>query len=114
MFNLTDNELAAAITLYKSCLSNMGGKCYDDLESDPFTWVDITDLTDTRHWSKHEASGTFASLAEKGVIEEYEDKEWTLTMRAAKWLDGQEAPEWPAKEEDLGEDPLGDWHGRNV
>lgn len=63
---LTENEYNAYKTLYKSCLSNMGGDCYEHLESDPYVWCDIEDLTRVG-WSKQAASGTLSSLKHKGL-----------------------------------------------
>ena len=64
---LTKNELHALVVLIKSCLYNMGGERPADLESDPYTWVNIYDLVDAG-WSKPEASGTFSSLDSKGIL----------------------------------------------
>ncbi len=41
---LTNNQTRAMTALIKSCLGNMGGKTLADLQDDPFTWVDASDL----------------------------------------------------------------------
>jgi len=85
MYNLTTNETNAALTLVKSCLSNMGGKRPIDLDSDPYTWISIDDLT-SAGWSRHEAAGTFSALAAKGVID-IDSEGDTLNTEAYRWLD---------------------------
>lgn len=54
MQNLTDNQRKAMTALIKSCLSNMGGDTLADLQNDPFTWVDTSDLV-AAGWSQKEA-----------------------------------------------------------
>lgn len=85
-FNLTENELKAAMVLVKSCLYNMGGKRPIDLDDDPFTWVGIDDLMDAG-WTRHEAAGTFSSLADKGIIQICKIDGDFLTDEAYRWLD---------------------------
>ena len=84
MFNFTENEARAVKALYATCLNNMGGKTFKDLENDPFTWVGADDLV-SAGWTKHEAAGTFSALADKLAIDEAEPREWALNMKAAKW-----------------------------
>lgn len=67
MTNYTDNEKAAITALFKSCLSNMGGSSLEDLDGDPFTWVDASDLVDAG-WGQKQAEGTFGSLVEKQAL----------------------------------------------
>ena len=85
-FQLTENELKAAMVLVKSCLSGMGGKRPADLEHDEYTWVDANDLIKAG-WSKHEAAGTWGALLEKGIVEVYSRTEWVLATDAWRWLD---------------------------
>ena len=85
-FNLTEKELKAAKILVQSCLDNMGGERPADLEQDEFTWVDLTDLTNSG-LSRFEAAGLMSSLNEKGFIEEYNKKEWVVATEAWRWLD---------------------------
>ena len=66
-FDLTANELKAALVLVRECLSGMGGERPSDLDSDPYTWCDAKTLIDAG-WSKEAAAGTYGSLAEKGFI----------------------------------------------
>jgi hypothetical protein len=75
---LTQNQAAAMHWLIKSCLFNMGGKNLADLQCDPFTWVDVDDLTDAG-WPRKEAEGTFGSLVASGHIYEAEDDMFALT-----------------------------------
>jgi hypothetical protein len=89
-FDFTENEAKAVKLLYAECLSGMGGSCYADLESDPYTWAYPDTLT-ANGWSKKEAGGTFASLVVKGALC-YEGKPsrdipeaWSLNMDAALW-----------------------------
>jgi len=77
MTTLTANQSKALVTLIKSCLSNMGGETLSDLQDDPHTWVDVEDLVDAG-WGKHEAQGTFASLAAEGFIDHMDDGDWAL------------------------------------
>jgi len=85
-YDLTRNELAAAMTLVKSCLRNMGGIRPLDLDGDPYTWVCPEDLI-AGGWTRHEAAGTFGALAAKGFIDEMEESEWAMTTEAYRWLD---------------------------
>lgn len=85
-FDLTENELSAAMTFVKACLANMGGDRPADLEDDECTWVDANDLI-TSGWTKHEAAGTMSALASKAVIFEHEPGEWVLETAAWRWLD---------------------------
>jgi len=41
---LTTNQTSAMHWLIKSCCGNMGGKNLADLQCDPFTWVEASDL----------------------------------------------------------------------
>ena len=86
-FDLTQNELAAALVLVNSCLDGMGGKRPSDLEHDEYTWVDAKDLMATKKWNKNEAAGTFGALMAKGLVMEYDRNEWCLTTDAWRWLD---------------------------
>lgn len=85
-FKLTARELIVANTLIKECLNNMGGTRPIDLDKDPYTWVSVSDLTN-KGYSKHEASGFFSSLSEKGFLEEPEPKVWAITEDGYRWLD---------------------------
>lgn len=85
-FDLTTNELKAALVLVKSCLDGMGGSRPADLGNDEYTWVSAKDLMDAG-WNKNEAAGTFGALMEKGLVSEYDRNEWALTTEAWKWLD---------------------------
>jgi hypothetical protein len=76
----TTNEIAALKVIFADCLSGMGGKNWDDLESDPFTWTDPSVLV-AKGWSKNEAGGTFASLIVKRALDEVERNEWALNLR---------------------------------
>lgn len=75
---LTANQTAAMTALIKSCLNNMGGSTLANLQSDPFTWVDASDLTDAG-WDRKEAEGTFGSLVAAGMVWHYEDNLYSLT-----------------------------------
>lgn len=66
-FDLTANELKAALVLVRECLNGMGGSRPSDLDSDPYTWCDAQTLI-SAGWSKEAAAGTYGSLAEKGFI----------------------------------------------
>lgn len=66
-FDLTANELKAALVLVRECLNGMGGERPSDLDSDPYTWCDAQTLINAG-WSKEAAAGTYGSLAEKGFI----------------------------------------------
>ena len=66
-FDLTANELKAALVLVRECLNGMCGSRPSDLDNDPYTWCDAKDLI-TAGWSKEAAAGTYGSLAEKGFI----------------------------------------------
>lgn len=83
-FKFTENEARAVKALYASCLNNMGGKTYADLENDPFTWVDVGDLINAG-WSRPEAIGTLGALIEKCAVAQHDKNEWVLEMDAAKW-----------------------------
>lgn len=85
-FDLTENELKASLVLVKSCLDGMGGKRPSDLEYDEYTWVSGDDLI-RAGWSRHSAAGTFSSLAEKGMIGEYEPGQMVLETAAWRYLD---------------------------
>lgn len=85
-FNLTKNELAAALVLVKSCLDGMGGKRPSDLDNDPYTWVSAKDLM-AAGWTAAEAAGTFGALIEKGVVFQESKTEWTLGTDAYHFLD---------------------------
>lgn len=63
----TDNEKAAIVALFKSCMNNMGGTTLADLDADPFTWVDADDLVGAG-WTQKEAEGTFGSLVSKCAV----------------------------------------------
>lgn len=67
-FDLTENELRAAMVLVADCLDSMGGNRPSDLEYDEFTWQWARTLIDAG-WSRFEAAGTYGSLAEKGFIQ---------------------------------------------
>ena len=71
MTTLTKNQEAAMTTLIKSCIRNMCGKTLEDLQEDPYTWVDVEDLVNAG-WGQKEAEGTFGSLVAQGLI--YEDE----------------------------------------
>lgn len=66
-FDLTANELKAAVVLVQECLNGMGGSRPSDLDNDPYTWCDAKDLI-AAGWTKEAAAGTYGSLAEKGFI----------------------------------------------
>jgi hypothetical protein len=85
-YNLTQNELRAALVLVSSCLDGMGGKRPSDLEHDEYTWVSAKDLM-AKGWNKNEATGTFGALEAKGMVSEYDRNEWVLSTSAWKWLD---------------------------
>lgn len=87
-FDLTANELKAALIFVRECLNNMGGKRPADLEHDEFTWIGPSDLT-SKGYSKEEAAGTMSALEKKGVISLYDFKkrEWVLETAAWRWLD---------------------------
>ena len=71
MTNLTENQKAAMTALIKVCLNNMGGSDLNDLQGDPYTWVDASDLV-AAGWDQKQAEGTFGSLVAAGLI--YEDE----------------------------------------
>lgn len=85
-FNLTANELRAAMIIVKDCLKGMGGDRPIDLDSDPYTWTDAKTLM-ANGYSRHEANGTFGALIEKGVVSQYDKNEWVLETEAYRWLD---------------------------
>ena len=64
---LTENQAAAMTALIKTCLRNMGGENLAELQCDPHTWVDASDLVDAG-WGQKEAEGTFGSLVAEGLI----------------------------------------------
>jgi hypothetical protein len=76
----TDNEITALKRLYVECLAGMGGKTWEDLESDPYTWVYPETLV-AHGWSIREAGGTFSSLIVKGAIDEVDAGEWALNLK---------------------------------
>lgn len=67
-FDLTENELRAAMVLVADCLNDMGGKRPSDLEYDEYTWQWAWTLQQAG-WSRFEAAGTYGSLVEKGFIQ---------------------------------------------
>ena len=67
MTNLTENQASAMTALIKSCLDNMGGEDLSDLQDDPCTWVDASDLVNAG-WEQKQAEGTFGSLVAEGLI----------------------------------------------
>ena len=69
--------------LIKSCLSNMGGETLADLQTDPFVWVEASDLVDAG-WGQKEAEGTFGSLVSAGIVYHYEDDLFALTENWAE------------------------------
>ena len=75
----TANEVRALEVIFASCLAGMGGSTWEDLESDPYTWTDPSDLV-RKGWTKREAGGTFAALIVKGAIDEVERNEWALNL----------------------------------
>ena len=81
MTSLTDNQTLAMTALIKSCLGNMGGLTLADLEDDPFTWVDASDLVEAG-WGQKEAEGTFGSLVAADLIFLYDHNLYSL---AADW-----------------------------
>jgi len=81
MTSLTDNQTLAMTALIKSCLGNMGGSTLADLEDDPFTWVDASDLVEAG-WGQKEAEGTFGSLVAADLIFLYDHNLYSL---AADW-----------------------------
>ena len=83
-YDFTANEAKAVKALFASCLSNMGGKSYADLQSDPYTWVDAGDLVNAG-WTRHEAVGTLGALIAKGAVDQTDVNEWALALCAAKW-----------------------------
>ncbi len=93
-FDLTPAELKVARILVQSCLDAMGGSRPSDLESDPFTWVNIEDLM-AEGYSRHEAAGFFSSLSQKGFIEgEFGTKkgdpcETFVSDNGYRWMDTQ-------------------------
>lgn len=85
IFELTDNELRAAIAIVTDCLDGMGGARPIDLDDDPFTWTSA-DVLIARGWTRHGAAGTIGALLDKGVLEDYSD-DLVLTDAAYRWLD---------------------------
>ena len=76
--NLTANQVKAMTALIKSCLGNMGGSNLADLQDDPFTWVDASDLVEAG-WGQKEAEGTFGSLVAADLIYDNGDDMFALT-----------------------------------
>lgn len=66
-FDLTQNELSAAVAIIKDCLDGMGGNRPIDLDGDPYTWCDAQTLRNNG-WTRHQAAGTYGALADKGFI----------------------------------------------
>lgn len=87
-FDLTANELRAALALVRTCLDGMGGSRPADLEYDEYTWVEAKDLQ-AYGYSRGEANSTFGSLEAKGMIQLYDKNTWCLTTKAWRWLDTQ-------------------------
>ena len=97
-FDLTPNELKAALVLVKECLDGMGGKRPGDLEHDEYTWIAPEDLIKAG-WGNEAAAGTWGALEAKGIIQEYaaaqkarpgrkaKPAEYILTTAAWRWLD---------------------------
>ena len=85
---LTDNQTRAVTALIKSCLGNIGGKTLADLQDDPFTWVDSSDLVEAG-WSQKEAEGTFGSLVAADLVYLYDRRSagdgGNLYSLAADW-----------------------------
>jgi hypothetical protein len=50
-FDLTANELKAALVLVRECLNGMGGQRPSDLDNDPYTWCDAQTLINAG-WSR--------------------------------------------------------------
>lgn len=99
-FNLTQNELDAAMAIVSDCLDGMGGSRPSDLEYDEYTWTDAKVLM-AAGWTRSEATGTFGALMEKGLVTEYDKNEWALVTDAWCWLDTQ----WDAYQERHSSDP---------
>lgn len=76
----TQNEIDALKIIFAECLHGMGGKTWEDLVNDPYTWADPSDLV-AKGWSIREAGGTFASLIVKGAVSEYDEGQWALELR---------------------------------
>ena len=75
--NLTANQVNAMTALIKSCLGNMGGSTLANLEDDPFTWVDASDLVEAG-WGQKEAEGTFGSLVAADLVYDNGDDMFAL------------------------------------
>ena len=75
----TDNETLALRKLYAECLAGMGGKTWEDLENDPYTWV-YPETLENYGWTKREAGGTFAALIVKRAIDQTDKNEWALNL----------------------------------
>ena len=75
---LTTNQAAAMHWLIKSCCANMGGKNLADLQCDPHTWVDASDLVNAG-WGQKEAEGTFGSLVAANLVWDADDGLYALT-----------------------------------
>ena len=73
MTSLTDNQNKAMTALIKSCLGTIGGSTLADLEDDPFTYVDASDLVEAG-WGQKEAEGTFGSLVAADLVYLYDQR----------------------------------------
>jgi hypothetical protein len=85
-FDLTANELRAALVLVSECLAGMGGSRPSDLEYDEYTWCSAKELI-AHGWNRNEASGTFGALMTKGIVCECDRNEWAVTTSGWRWLD---------------------------
>ena len=93
-FDLTPNELAAALVLVRDCLDAMGGSRPADLENDELTWTSASVLM-AAGWSAAEANGTFGALMAKGMIDDMgvniingkKKQEWALSTAGWRHLD---------------------------
>ena len=74
----TTNQTSAMHWLIKSCCGNMGGKNLADLQCDPFTWVEASDL-ENAGWGRKNAEGTFGSLVAAGLVYDADDGLFALT-----------------------------------
>lgn len=93
MFDLTELETKAAVTLVQCCLDGMGGKRPSDLEDDEYTWADPVDLVSQMGISRHQSAGLFSSLSNKGFICDYGEDDssqkynWYVTTAGWRWVD---------------------------
>ena len=93
-FDLTPNELAAALVIVRDCLDAMGGSRPADLENDELTWTSAKVLMNAG-WSAAEANGTFGALMAKGMIDDMGvnvingkmKQEWALSTAGWRHLD---------------------------